>query len=459
MPVALRYALRRSLPALLLVAAACARAGDDRAASRPGSATLQRDLRSISFDPTPLYRQMGMIARGAPFPMVGRIGFLASARPDTTHVVLTLSFAPSALRFVREADNRFRANYTVSVIGMRDGQRALALDATETVVVGTFRETERSDESVIFQQIVDLAPGTYRTTLVLRDVSSQRGIVEEFDLTVPELGDQGLSSPIPVTQILPRAERDSLPFILVRPRATATFGVDSALPVYIESYAAGDTALTMSARGESGRILWTERVRVAPFADLSAGLVEVPLARLGIGVSQLVFSRPGAPDTASTYVFVGFGEDLPIARFEDMLAFLRYFATPSRIQALREAPEEERPTAWAAFVRDTDSLPNTAVHEDLRDYFARLIRANARFREEGTPGWTSDRGRVFIVLGEPDQIVEPQFSDFQRNRQQLWEYRSRGFQLVFYDETGTGRWRLTQSSEVRFEQEYRRRLR
>lgn len=458
MPAALRFALVRALPALLL-ATACARATDDRATSRPGSASLQRDLRSISFDPTPLYQQMGMIARGAPFPMVGRIGFLAAARPETTHVVLTLSFAPSALRFAREADNRFRANYTVSLIAMRDGQRALSMEATEAVVVGTFRETERADESVIFQEILDLAPGVYRATLVLRDVSSQRGVVEEFELTVPELGAAMLSSPIPVTQILPRAQRDSLPFILVRPRATATFGVDSALPVYIESYAVGDTALTMLARGESGRTLWTEPVRVAPFEGLSAGLVEVPLARLGIGVSQLLFVRPGSADTSSTYVFVGFGEDLPIARFEDMLAFLRYFATPSRIQRLREAPEEERPAAWAAFVQETDSVPGTAVHEDLRDYFARLVRANARFREESTPGWTSDRGRAFIVLGEPDQIVEPQFSDFQRNRQQLWEYRSRGFQLVFYDETGTGRWRMTQSSEVRFEQEYRRRLR
>jgi len=68
-------------------------------------------------------------------------------------------------------------------------------------------------------------------------------------------------------------------------------------------------------------------------------------------------------------------------------------------------------------------------------------------------------GKVLIVLGEPDQILEPSFSDFQRNRQQLWEYRERGLQLVFYDETGTGRWRMTQASDSRFELELRRRLR
>jgi hypothetical protein len=99
------------------------------------------------------------------------------------------------------------------------------------------------------------------------------------------------------------------------------------------------------------------------------------------------------------------------------------------------------------------------VNESLREYFERMIRANSRFLEEDVPGWLSDRGKVLIVLGEPTQVVEPTGGGYQRGRQQLWEYRDGGMQLVFYDETGTGRWRLTQTSEVRFEQEFRRRLR
>jgi len=141
-----------------------------------------------------------------------------------------------------------------------------------------------------------------------------------------------------------------------------------------------------------------------------------------------------------------------------MLNYLRFFAAPYRLQRLRDAAEEDRPAAWAAFVRETDAQPDTPAHEELRAYFGRLMRANGRFREEATPGWLSDRGRVFISLGEPDQIIEPQVADFSRNRQQLWEYRNMNTQLVFYDQTGTGRWRLTQSSEVRFEAEFRRRL-
>lgn len=447
--------------ASLVLVAACGTGQRQPTDTRPGAPGLQRDQRNISFDPAPLYRQMGLIARGLPFPVVGRVGYLAAAAPDTTHVVLALSFSATSLSFVREADNRFRANYTVSLAFDRNGERVETIEATESVIVSSYRETGRSDENLLFQQIVDLAPGPYQLSVAIRDAGSDRSTAERVEMFVPSFGTGGatLSTPVPINQVTPRIQRDSLPFLLLRPRATVTFGRDSTLALYIESYGRGDESLRLLARNETGTVLWTDDVRITPFQEMASGVVEVPITRLGIGVSQLSFVRANAVDTSSTYVFVGFGEDLPIARFDDMLVFLRYFATPARLQRLRETPEAERPAAWASFMQETDSTPQTPAHEDLNAYFARLVRANTRYREEAIAGWMSDRGKVFIVLGEPDFILEPTVTDFNRNRQQLWEYRDRGLSLVFFDETGTGRWRLTQSSEVRFETEFRRRLR
>ncbi len=420
---------------------------------------MQRETRQISFDPTPLYRQMGMIARGLPFPVLGRTAFLPSSQRDSTHVVLVLGFSPAALRFTRETDARFRANYTVGITVERAGEQVYATEVTESVIVGSFRETERNDESVLFQEIFDLAPGTYRLTLAVRDVSSQRGIVEPMDLEVPDFRARALASPVPVNKVVPRETRDSIPYLLARPRATAALGQDSVLPMYLESAAAADSVIRLVARGESGRVLWSDDVRLVAHDSLASGIVQVPVHRLSVGVTQLSFIGQEGRDTASTFVFVGFGDDLPVARFEDMLQFLRYFARPQRLQTLRESPEEERPAAWATFLRETDSIPETPQHESLRAYFGRLVRANVRFREDGVAGWMSDRGRVLIVLGEPDQIIEPTFTDMTRVRQQIWEYSNRALQLQFYDQTGTGRWRLTQGSDSRFEAELRRQLR
>jgi GWxTD domain-containing protein len=444
--------------ALLLGALACGRS-PRAGAEAGGSPSIARDTRNISFDPAPLYRQMGLIARGLPFPLIGRAAVFAGPTQDSVHVVLALAFSSSSLSFNREADNRFRANYVVSLAVDGPDTRVKSTEATEAVVVSTYRETARTDENIIFQEILDLAPGRYTLTIGVRDVGSQRSAQEQVELVVPALGAAGLSSVVPVNEVRPRATRGTVPFLLTRPRATVVFGRDSVIPVYLESYDASDRTLQMLARNESGRVLWSQPVAVDAHEGLASGVVEVPVGRLGIGVSQLSFVRDGSADTSSTYVFVGFGDDLPVARFEDMLQFLRYFATNARLTALRNAAEEDRPTAWATFLRETDSIPSTAVHEDLLNYFTRLTRANGRFREEGMPGWMSDRGKVFVVLGEPDQIFEPSITDFSRGRQQLWDYSERGIQLTFYDQDGTGRWRLTQTSEVRFENEFRRQLR
>jgi hypothetical protein len=95
----------------------------------------------------------------------------------------------------------------------------------------------------------------------------------------------------------------------------------------------------------------------------------------------------------------------------------------------------------------------------MRDYFGRIAQANARFREEGEVGWLTDRGRVFVALGAPDQYYEPNTTDMnQRGRAQVWDYRRHRLQVVFIDQTGFGRWRMTVGSQADFEALVRREL-
>ena len=87
--------------ALTSVLGACGASRSDGAvdgAARPSGPGISRDTRNISFDPAPLYRQMGMIAQGLPFPIVGRVGCLGGRTADSTHVAVALSFSVTALR-------------------------------------------------------------------------------------------------------------------------------------------------------------------------------------------------------------------------------------------------------------------------------------------------------------------------------------------------------------------------
>lgn len=464
LPMPLPSLIRRSVPlaavALTLVVTACGAARSDRprrgAGGRPA---MPRGTQALSFDATQLYRQMGLLARGTPFPLLGRVTTLASRTPDTTQVIVAVSFPALALAFERQSDTRFRAAYVAS-IALTQGDRVIvSRERTHEVLVATFRETTRADESVFYQETLDVPPGTYTLTFAIRDESTQRIAEERLPIQVPALGDGGIGTPVPVLEGGVRLSRDSLPELIVAPAGTAVIGRDSIIPVYLEAYGGADRPpLRLLIRNETGRVLWSEPISLPQRSDLASGIINVPVARIGLGVGQISLLREGGADTASTYLFVGFGAGLPVATFDDMVFYLRLYASPARLTALREAAPETRPEAWSAFVRATDPNPQTAVHEDLATYFDRVARANARFGDEAGPGWQSDRGRVAIVLGEPDQVIEPQLNDMSRNRQQVWVYSAMNLQLTFLDQTGTGRWRLTQTSEVRFETEFRRRL-
>jgi GWxTD domain-containing protein len=427
------------------------RGGQAGAAAQGDAAPGGRLDAGIFTDPVRIYQRMGLLAEGGALPFVGNVAFFAAPSPDTTHTLVSVSMAANALSFQRDAD-RYRASYALQLQVRRNDTTFVSTESEEVVRVAVFKETTREDESIIAQRLLTLRPGFYTLVVTVRDAGTQRSSTSEVPLTVPRLEAPALSTPLAVLDAAPRATLDSLPRVVATPRATAVFGRDTVLPLYIEGYAAAARfPISWSVRSERGATLWTDTTSLPRNGDLFSGLVRVPVSRIGVGVATLVLWPTGAPDTVRTPVFVSFGENLPVTTFDEMLQYLRFFAAPERLQRLREAPGEARAEAWSRFLAETDPNTQTSVHEGLRDYFGRVRVANERFREEGSQGWMSDRGMVFVALGDPDQIYEQGASDVsQRGRAQIWEYRQHGLQLVFIDQSGFGRWRLTTSSEADF---------
>ena len=404
-----------------------------------------------------LYGRAGLIAVAGPVSYVGTVGYFASSHPDTTLSLLTLSLTARTLTFTREGD-RFRAGYTVTADVRQGGSIAHHFEAKELVRVKSFKETTRGEESVIFQEYFPLAPGDYTLTLAVRDESGSRVGNYEGQITVPTIDARGLSSSIPVHEASPRSSTDSVPHLVTSPRSTAVFGRDSMITTYVEAYGlASDRPIRATVRGDKGRVLWTDSVVLSKAGEVSSGLVHVPVSQVGIGAVDLVLARTDGADSTRTPLFVSFGDELPVASFEDMLSYLRFFASPMRLRTLREAPEGVRGEIWATFLRETDPIPTTPQHEALQAYFTRIQQANIEFREEGGAGWLSDRGMVYVGLGQPDNVFEPGMGQLnQRGQAQMWEYQRLQLRLVFVDQTGFGRWRLTTQSELEFQNALRR---
>jgi GWxTD domain-containing protein len=65
--------------------------------------------------------------------------------------------------------------------------------------------------------------------------------------------------------------------------------------------------------------------------------------------------------------------------------------------------DEERDNFIEAFWQRRDPTPDTVENEFKEEHYRRIAYANEHFAA-GIPGWKSDRGRMYIMYGPPDEI-------------------------------------------------------
>src|ERR1700741_1013767 len=65
--------------------------------------------------------------------------------------------------------------------------------------------------------------------------------------------------------------------------------------------------------------------------------------------------------------------------------------------------DEERDQFIEAFWQPRDPTPDTVENEYKEEHSRRIAYANEHFAA-GIPGWKTDRGRIYIIWGKPDEI-------------------------------------------------------
>lgn len=403
--------------------------------------------------PLEVYRDLELITGTADFPAVASVSTLAGPA-DSTLLLFGLSLPASVLRFQRDASG-FSARYIVSLRVARDSQLVSLVDRQETVRVPAFAETGRTDESVLFQTALTLAPGVYSFTVRVRDALSARGFRAADTIAVPTYGPDArtLAPPVSVYRATPRPGRAVDPGLILNPRHTASHGGRSTL-VYLEAY--GGDPVRLELRDGRGEPVWSRDVVLDAGDGLAAGVIALPVDSLPMGRFWLQ-ATAGDVMTRAVPLLVTLSDEWLAANFSDVLGLLRYIATEEELSGLLEASPEERRRLWDAFWRVRDPMPATPINEFHDTFLERIRVATVQFAEPDRPGWRTDRGEVYIVLGPPGRLTELRYDvmhDAGRAQAQEWVYDpvpgGGRLSLVFMDRTGSGVYKLTQSSETAF---------
>jgi GWxTD domain-containing protein len=130
-------------------------------------------------------------------------------------------------------------------------------------------------------------------------------------------------------------------------------------------------------------------------------------------------------------------------------------------ETLTSGEEKERFIEQFWYRRDPD--PRTAANEFREEHYRRIAYANEKYTS-GFPGWKTDRGRIYIIQGPPDEIAAyPSGGTYERPLNEgggitsgypfeIWWYRNiegigDNVTLEFVDRTLSGEYRLALHSE------------
>jgi GWxTD domain-containing protein len=128
-------------------------------------------------------------------------------------------------------------------------------------------------------------------------------------------------------------------------------------------------------------------------------------------------------------------------QYADFISKVRYIITKQEEKIFLELPDSEKSKFIEEFWKRRDPDPDTEENEFKIEYLNRIERANELFFGEGRPGWITDRGRIFILFGPPqERNTNPMDAGGQCS--EVWYYPP-NFPVVFVDSNCTGNYILS----------------
>jgi len=134
---------------------------------------------------------------------------------------------------------------------------------------------------------------------------------------------------------------------------------------------------------------------------------------------------------------------------DDLWEKSRYTATPQEVKRYpKKAGLDAKRQFMFDFWKNRDKISKTSGEDTFREYLGRVETSNSRFGSASKIGWKTDRGRVFILYGEPSEI-ERFPNQMDSKPYEIWHYNELegGVIFVFADLSGFSDYMLIHSTK------------
>jgi GWxTD domain-containing protein len=134
-------------------------------------------------------------------------------------------------------------------------------------------------------------------------------------------------------------------------------------------------------------------------------------------------------------------------QMDEEFAMAKYLATSEEKDVFDELDALAKRRFLAEYWTRRDPTPGTPVNEFKKDYMERAALAEMQFSTNFRTGWKTDRGRVLLIYGKPDEI-ERNPSAIDSQPYEIWHYYALdgGSEFIFGDLSGHGEYELLHST-------------
>lgn len=134
---------------------------------------------------------------------------------------------------------------------------------------------------------------------------------------------------------------------------------------------------------------------------------------------------------------------------DDIFDKSRYIATSAEVEQYKKLNTEDGKRQFMNdFWKARDQFSESSRNQFYIEYIQRVETANARYTTLSRPGWKTDRGRIFLMYGEPTEI-ERYPSQIETRPYEIWQYTDieGGVYFIFADILGFSDYSLVHSTK------------
>jgi GWxTD domain-containing protein len=149
---------------------------------------------------------------------------------------------------------------------------------------------------------------------------------------------------------------------------------------------------------------------------------------------------------------VGYFADMGQKELDDAEAPLVLLAKSGELSVYNDnlsVPAKRR--FLSEFWAHRDPSPGTPQNEAREQFYSAISYAGKSYKEGGraaTPGWRTDRGRVYTRNGVPDEVLR-RSNQGNAPPYEVWRYaKGKGRYYIYADRTGFGNYNLLHSSDL-----------